>query len=992
MTLNILRRVQLCFQAVRSRRERRLLPCLHRRGVSMASLIEHHRERRSKNSNQCVADQCATAQCVAGPSQRIEEIGRIASAFFQRCRSFLGTARLGMAFGPEVRKRKAGAQVRAVRSASATRRAAKISILGISLVFAVGLVVASAAFSVFSGVQQLSSLTRENLRKWHDIARATDSILAATSNRPMPPATTATMQAELTALLESELQMTAEIKKLAKQSRFLRNTLFTTEAEERVIASASVDPEVQANIKHLAASPFPLAPSEFTSWGPMAGLNQGSDGVFKALFERDDLLFSIKSRIIGAMWTLFTEIAAVVLFAIWLFWSYLLAPSLDRLQTAVADSAEHAEAVNQARRELLEREKFLRVLFDNTPGMIASIDKEFRYKSANRTYLDAVGLAHPEQIYGRTIQDVLGPTTWQRIQEPLGAALGGTAIKFETQRHARYLQATYVPLFDNAGELDGVVALIMDVHEQRVARDALRSSEANLRATLNSIEEAVIAADGSGRITHMNPAAEAMTGAKLTEVILKEFDDVVELRTKGSRERIKALALHTSRPEAGFGPGTLLTSRHGIDYEVLLTVSPIIDDAKSPRGTVIVMRDITEENLLRQQISQQDRLKALGQLAGGIAHDFNNLLASMRGGAELLQLDERQRLSEKGAGIVKALITTCDRAADLTDRLTRFARHTGKDFSIVSARQVVEEVIEIVGRTIDNKIGIDVTFEAENDLIMGDLSALESALLNLCINSVQAMPNGGTLTIHTRNVELSANDLRLTKFGLTAGLYVELGVIDTGVGIPEKYIDKIFDPFFTTKAASAGSGIGLATAFGAIADHSGALEAMSELHKGTKLTMLLPCSQRQSVAAAAELATADAAASFCGAVMVVENEPVLREILESLLEIMGNQVIAAKDGLEAVEIYKDRGSQIDVVLLDLNMPRIDGRQTFAELRRMNPQCRIVMMTGFTDPMLFDNELFKGVTVLRKPISKGDLSAALAKAAASPGSLARVPAA
>lgn len=615
--------------------------------------------------------------------------------------------------------------------------------------------------------------------------------------------------------------------------------------------------------------------------------------------------------------------------------------------------------------------------------MIASLDGSFRYTSANRAYLDAVGTANPDDIICRTVEDVLGSAWWSHIKGHLDAAMRGQPVRFETQveisAQQRYVQAIYVPQIDQNGKPAGVIALILDVHEQRVAREALRSSEANLRATLNSIREAVVATDECGRIAHMNPTAEAMTGTPFGLAAQRQLEDVVDIRDKKSRRRIGNLASWKTLNEPEAGLGSLLVSRHGDEYEVFLTVSPIFSAAMESLGTVVVMRDITSENVLRKQLSQHERLTSLGQLAGGIAHDFNNLLASMRGGAEVLDVTQQQRLSDEGTALVKAIITTCDRAADLTERLTRLGRQTNRDFAVVSLRQVVDEVVEIVGRTIGRGITIDVQFDARDTHVLGDLSSLENAVLNLCINGTQAMPKGGTLTIATRNIELTPEDCQKSMFQLSPGLHIETSIIDTGVGISEKIIDKIFDPFFTTKDVGEGSGIGLAMAYSVVTDHSGALDVSSELHKGATFRMLLPCTFPVALPAVEDAARSiaiDAMKAAGNTILLVEDELILREVLEAMLQTLGHKVITARDGAEAIEIYARRNDQIDLVLLDLNMPKIGGKEAIAELRKVNPNCKAIFMTGFADPNLFDTEHMKDAIVLKKPFSQDDLSRAL----------------
>ncbi|MDE2579861.1 MAG: PAS domain S-box protein [Hyphomicrobiales bacterium] len=867
---------------------------------------------------------------------------------------------------------------RALERLDASTRATKRFTIAITAAILAGFLTVAAIFTVFSNVQELAALSRAHAAIWRDLGRTVTYVLGAGEERPVPPGVSEKMQRRVVELFATDGKLDAQIYDLATSTRFFRRLLFTNDREEEIIASADIEKDIRDKIQQFAGALPSVLSVGFSAWSAVDDLKLRSGIAMRPLVEREEVLTNLANRTVSTMWRVFLSIIAFVLAAISFFWFWIVSPSFRKLRSAVIEDAKYAHAIATARREMREREQFLRVLFDNTPGMIVSIDRNFRYTSANRAYLKTFGLNSMDEVVGRTVEEVVGQGMWSKIHKQLSRALDGETVRYEARHdhlQSRFVDIAYVPQRDGDGNTSGVVGLITDVHEQHVAREALRASEESLRATLNSIREAVIVIDERSQVARMNPAAEQMVGYTLTQAIGHPLDQIVKLRDRVTHE--PACNVATLATQSASSANMLLLTPSGAMREVSLTAAPIARDARQTNSAVLVLRDMTDENRLRQQINQQERLKGLGQLAGGIAHDFNNMLASVRGAAEILAADAPPR-PERDARLLNAIVTTCDRAAQLTERLTRFARHSHNELTAVSVRQLIDEVREIIARTIDRRIVVQVSFAIECDLVRGHLSTLESALLNLCINGAQAMPDGGTLSLSLKNIDIAANDPRVAAFGLTPGRFVEITVADTGVGISEQIIDKIFDPFFTTKAIGEGSGIGLATTYGVVSEHGGAIDVVSQVNNGTRFRMIIPCLENFAASASQPEKPRSVAPPPAGTVLVVEDEPLLRDVLEAMLQALGNKTITAEDGVEAVRLYERRGGEIDIVMMDLNMPRMDGRQAIAELRKLNPQCRAIVITGFVDPIHFDGETLKDVAVLRKPIVLEELSSALAQ--------------
>jgi CheY-like chemotaxis protein len=329
----------------------------------------------------------------------------------------------------------------------------------------------------------------------------------------------------------------------------------------------------------------------------------------------------------------------------------------------------------------------------------------------------------------------------------------------------------------------------------------------------------------------------------------------------------------------------------------------------------------------------------LGQLAGGIAHDFNNQLAGIAGFAQLLSLKDPSspHVAEHTRDILKA----SDRAASLTRQLLAFAREDARWAEDVDVNDLVSEVVELVRRSIDPRI--EVVFEPGDDEMVTqvDPAQAHSAVLNLCLNARDAMPEGGTLTIRTRRSTVQPPEAELNE--TRPGQYALIEVADTGVGMSQAVLEHVFEPFFTTKAR--GTGMGLATAYGTARGHGGFVHVESKLGHGSTFRILLP------LESAPKSSSRDVPQRIDGKlglrVLVADDEPLVAATTQAMLEELGCTVHTCGDGQEAVDAFRRAPDAFDVVLLDLSMPRLSGTEALREIRRIDPNIHVVMMSGFT---------------------------------------------
>ena len=354
-------------------------------------------------------------------------------------------------------------------------------------------------------------------------------------------------------------------------------------------------------------------------------------------------------------------------------------------------------------------------------------------------------------------------------------------------------------------------------------------------------------------------------------------------------------------------------------------------------------RDISERKLLEQRLRQSDKMRAIGQLAGGVAHDFNNQLTGVSGYADLLL--HKLAGDEEGAYFVEQIQLAVRRAASLTQQLLTFARQENELSEVVDLQAVVAEAIGMLERSIDKKVKIVQQFSAPALAVIGDSSRLQSAILNLALNARDAMPRGGELRIATSKLALDAEFCNRQTLPITPGDFVLLELSDTGDGMPREVLDRLFEPFFTTKAKGQGTGLGLSAVYGAVKSHRGTINVYSEVGKGTVVRVYLPLHAGKSrpLADALELP----ALRHGLRVMVVEDEAPLRRVAEMTLKKLGCEVATFENGAYAVEHYAAAWKDVDLILLDMCMPVMDGTQTFHALRTINPLAKVVIASGYS---------------------------------------------
>lgn len=481
---------------------------------------------------------------------------------------------------------------------------------------------------------------------------------------------------------------------------------------------------------------------------------------------------------------------------------------------------------------------------------------------------------------------------------------------------------------------------------------------------------AIQGVDRQGVIIHWNRAclsiygynAEEAKGKRIQDLILQEVS-ITDF--EATLERIWTTKKATEPKEWE------TKNRSGETRWVYSTMFPILEDDEVTEVFCMDL-DITERRQLENQLLQAQKMEAIGTLAGGIAHDFNNLLMGIQGYIQimLLDLDPDHPHYDR----LKRIEMQLKSGAELSDQLLGFARGGRYEIKSFNLNEIIEQTAHTFGRT---KKEVAVIQRLAPDLwtTEADRSQIEQVLLNLFVNAWQAMPTGGSLYISTENVIL--NESYTKSFKLPAGRYIKISVTDTGIGMDQKTKSRIFEPFFTTKEMGRGTGLGLAMVYGIIKAHKGIITVYSEVDYGTTFTIFLPSSDKIPVY---ETAYAEELAPGGGTVLVVDDEVFILEVISEVLERLGYLVMTARGGKEAVDLYREKWKDIDLVMLDMIMPEMSGDAAFDVLRAINPAAKIILASGYSLTGRATQLMEKGaVSFIQKPYQISELSRKLAEA-------------
>jgi len=510
-----------------------------------------------------------------------------------------------------------------------------------------------------------------------------------------------------------------------------------------------------------------------------------------------------------------------------------------------------------------------------------------------------------------------------------------------------------------------LIAVAQDITQRKKAEEEIRISHQRYeRFFLEDLTGDYISTP-EGKIITCNPAFIRMFGfSNMEEALATNMATL--FRSHEERARLLSRLQHEKKLEY---IEIEMMKRDGTPIYIVANIIGRFDKDDHLIEIQGYLFDDTKRRQLEEGLRHAQKLESLGTLASGIAHDFNNVLGIILGHATLL---ERVHANpEKFAQSIDAITSATQRGASLVKQMLTFARKTEVVFQPLELNILVKEVAKMLRETFPKTIEVETSITKDLPPINGDPTQIHQILLNLCVNARDAMPKGGTLTITTEIID--AHQIA-TKFpNLNSQQYILLSVTDTGIGMDKATLNRIFEPFFTTKAPGFGTGLGLSVVHGIVSSHGGFIDVKSSLGKGTTFYVYLPAAQRTVLEYQSSKKDAEEAQGGTETILIIEDEELLRELLQHLLISKGYKVISAKDGLQGVEIYKENYKNISLVISDLGLPKLSGEDVFKQIKQFRPEAKVILASGFIEPELKSQLMESGVKdFIQKPYTPNEV--------------------
>jgi two-component system cell cycle sensor histidine kinase/response regulator CckA len=614
-----------------------------------------------------------------------------------------------------------------------------------------------------------------------------------------------------------------------------------------------------------------------------------------------------------------------------------------------------------------------KLLFDFAPDAYYLSDLKGTFIAGNRAAEELVGYGKEELIGKSFLNLKLLPLD----QIPKAAALlAKNAMGFSTRNDEFVLNRkdggqVQVEISTFPLELDGrtvVLGIARNVTDRNKDKKALQESERDKQIILDSLSEGISYHDTQLRIKWANQVQVASSGFTAEQAVGHYCYKLVFGLDTPCKGCIVLKVLKSGKIESG----EIVTPAN---KNMWVTAYPVRGDRGEIIGVVETTQDVTEQRNIEDQLRQSQKMEAIGHLAGGVAHDMNNILAAIMGSASALGMELAG--SGDASDDIENILEACRKGAQLTQNLLGFARKGKYIRENISLNEAVKRVNQLLKHNLSKKIIFKTDLDMELDLIEGDLNQIENALMNLCINALDAMEDRGEIAILTRNTIIEGSP-RKTFGDLPPGRYVKLQVKDTGLGMDFETKARAFDPFFTTKPQGEGTGLGLSMVWGVVKNHGGVVTIDSRLGSGTTMTIFLPAARQvKTLQDEEKFAGVASAVPGRGGILLVDDEEVIQNTVQRMLEKLGCWVFLAKNGQEALQVFEEKRDRIDLVFLDMIMPVMDGSETFNELRKLDPNVKILLSSGFTKDAMVDNLLGHGAWgFIAKPFDIDQLDAEL----------------
>jgi PAS domain S-box-containing protein len=628
---------------------------------------------------------------------------------------------------------------------------------------------------------------------------------------------------------------------------------------------------------------------------------------------------------------------------------------------AAIETFEDLTEIKRTEKRLAESEKRFRMLFEEFPAVMLVIDPDSaQIVGANEAAILFYGYSR-EELTGKSMTEIIALPGEQVLQMLRDATQGPHYVRL--QHRLANGKNRDVELSQGQIKINDKTHLffvIYDITARKEAEEAIREGENKLLAITSLATDAIILINNEGNIAYWNIAAERMFGYDTSEMMGRNLEIIIppqyrEAHIKGFRRFA----------ETGHGPmiGKIYEvsalRKDGSEFPIELSISGLL--LKGKWHSAGMVRDITGRINLETQLRQAQKMEAIGTLAGGVAHDFNNILTAIIGFASLLTI--KMAKSDPLLNEVNRILAAADRAATLTQSLLDFSRKTPVVTKPVNLNNIVNNVEKLLSRLLREDIEFKSTLTAEDLTVMADPAQIELVLINLVTNARDAMPKGGLLRISTEVLELDRDFIWEHGYG-TPGRYASLTCSDNGSGMDKEAVERIFEPFYTTKETGKGTGLGLAIVYGIVKQHNGHINCYSEPGQGTTFRIYLPLTSE--LPEVAEEMTETPQKGGDETILVAEDYDSVRDLIKQVLETYGYKVIIAVDGEDAIAKFDENKGEIKLVILDVIMPRKNGKEACEKIQQSKPGMQCMFISGYAAD-IFDEGEKKLLHYLPKPI-------------------------
>jgi two-component system, cell cycle sensor histidine kinase and response regulator CckA len=655
-----------------------------------------------------------------------------------------------------------------------------------------------------------------------------------------------------------------------------------------------------------------------------------------------------------------------------------------QVDTVMGENQTLVVRLAQTEAALVASEELFRTVFEQAAVGTAQLLPNGRIVRSNARYSEILGYT-PDQLRRISLKQITHPEDFALDRESIGRVFDQGTDTFEAEKRFIHRDGAIVwaQFFSRAirhedGSIKYVIASIIDITERKRAEEALRRRERQLQQIFDILPIGLWSADKDGTLLRGNPAGVRIWGAE-PRVTMSEYGVFKAWRLPG-HEPIAAddcALAKTIRDGATIVDEMLeIEAFDGKRKTILNYTAPILDGDGRIDGAIVVNLDITDRTLLEAQLLQAQKMESVGRLAGGVAHDFNNMLGVILGYAELA-LDKVAEKDPLHADL-NEIITAARRSADITRQLLAFARRQTIAPKVLDLNDTVEGMLRVLRRLIGEDIDLQWLPDGGLWPVNIDPSQVDQILANLCVNARDAIHGVGKITIETENVHFDPQYCR-DHIGFTAGDYVLLAVSDDGCGMDAEIRGHLFEPFFTTKDAGQGTGLGLATVYGIVRQNNGFINVYSEPGGGTTFKIYLP-RHTEAIETLPAVLKLENKTGRGETILVVEDEAAVLKLACAILEGLGYNVLAAAIPAEAEKMAGKHDGRIDLLITDVVMPQMNGRQLAARIQALYPGLRTLFMSGYTANVIAHHGVLEdGVHFIQKPFSRQDLAARVREA-------------